>query len=645
MKTAFKTFTRMFLRHKARLVSVILMVLVSVGFCAGIAMGTDKMNAALDDVYREKNVADLIVKSTREEGFTEEELALFSERYGEENLLRSASLEFEGNAMQAETDYLGMSVSVDIAFRGTGMGVTRVYFYDMPPSDVVIGKLSILKEQHKTEDGVYEIYAERATPQLREYALGTSLGADLTFTVQTPFGEVTQEEHYDFSVCGIIEDPMHMATRKDPSLLFRDEEDEPKELESVLYIFDSRFFDEGHAPNVGDVAVRLPAHHGEVLSSAYKNYVEEEKAALEELLGVDRKAEILTLSENYSFASFHEYAAKIGGIGYVMMAVFLAVTLLVVLSTMIRLLDEERGQIACLTTLGYSPFSILAKYLLFAAIGTIVGALLGYFAGLGLSYIIYRNFDWNYSLPPYPAGMNPVFSLVIAAIIVLSTLLATLLAGRLKLRERPADLLRPRPPRSGRKVLLEKIPLLWNRFSFRYKSSLRNVFRYKIRFFMTVIAGMAATALVLAGLAVLDCCLFQDVGTAAMIGVGIVVVIFAALLDFVVIYTLTNINVSERERELATLMVLGYHDREVTGYIFREIYMTGGIGIALGLPLGCLLCYCIFEVMGFGSIPGISWFVWLLAPLLSALFTFLVTRMLAHKIKKINMNESLKAIE
>ena len=174
---------------------------------------------------------------------------------------------------------------------------------------------------------------------------------------------------------------------------------------------------------------------------------------------------------------------------------------------------------------------------------------------------------------------------------------------------------------------------------------MRNVLRFFMRFLMTVVSVALSTALVLAGLAVLDCCLFQDIGGTAMITISVIILVFAALLNFVVTYTLTNINISERERELATLMVLGYYDKEVAGYIYREIYITSGIGILFGIPLGCLLCLFVFRVMSFGSIPGISWFVWVLAPILSVVFTILVTLMLRHKIVKINMNESLKAIE
>ena len=386
----------------------------------------------------------------------------------------------------------------------------------------------------------------------------------------------------------------------------------------------------------------------------YDDYVNEELAAIDALLTSDTQApgedtaayyEALTMHENFSFESFREYSGKIGSIGYVLMVVFLFVTILVVLSTMTRLLDEERGQIACLLTLGYSPARIISKYLLFALIGTLIGGAGAYFAGLGLARIIYVNFEWNYTLPAYTSHISLTFFFITFAVILIATLAATVIAGLKLTRLQPAELLRPKAPKAGKKVFLERIPFIWNHLSFKYKSTMRNVLRFFMRFLMTVVSVALSTALVLAGLAVLDCCLFQDIGGAAMIAVAIIVLIFAALLNFVVTYTLTNINISERERELATLMVLGYYDGEVAGYIYREIYITSGIGILFGLPLGCLLCLFVFRVMEFGSIPGISWFVWVLAPILSVIFTILVTLILRHKIVRINMNESLKAIE
>ncbi len=606
----------MFKRHLTRLVSIILMVLVSVGFTAGIGMSTEKMAYSLDDYYNAANVSDLIVKSTAESGLSDEDIDLLKERYGEENVLIATSLEAKEGG--------------DVPFEGLGEGITRIYYFqEEGPEALKINRLDVNERYDVTvssDENEFVAYAERDTLQLGGFEDGR-----ISFRYSAGFFTLD----YDFVVAGTVVCPLHFAKMDDVSMQFEDEE-----LSHIIYLFNCPLLSMALPKN--DAYIRLPEAHGRLFSRGYNEFVDAEKAELEALFA---DAAVLTLKENYSFASFHEYGEKIDAIGYVIMVVFLLVTLLVVLSTMTRLLEEERAQIACMQTLGYSPFAILSKYLLFALVGTLIGGAGAYFAGEALSYIIYLNFDWNYAIPPYSMKAAPIFFLLSAAVILLSTLVATFAAGMRKTRETPAVLLRPRTPKAGKKVLLERIPLLWNRLSFKYKSTLRNVFRFKMRFFMTVVAVMASTGLVVAGLAVLDCCLFQEVGTAAMIGVAVIVLIFAALLNAVVIYTLTNINISERNRELATLMVLGYQTHEVDLYIYREIYITSAIGIALGLPFGCLLCLFIFGLLEFGSVGAIGWFVWIAAALMSLLFTFIVTLMLKPKINKIDMNESLKAIE
>ena len=92
-------------------------------------------------------------------------------------------------------------------------------------------------------------------------------------------------------------------------------------------------------------------------------------------------------------------------------------------------------------------------------------------------------------------------------------------------------------------------------------------------------------------------------------------------------------------------MVLGYHDKEVTGYIYREIYINSFIGILFGYPLSAFFMWLVFKTMGLGSVGAVSWFMWLIAPAIVLLFTGIVTLILRRKIVKINMNESLKAIE
>lgn len=92
-------------------------------------------------------------------------------------------------------------------------------------------------------------------------------------------------------------------------------------------------------------------------------------------------------------------------------------------------------------------------------------------------------------------------------------------------------------------------------------------------------------------------------------------------------------------------MVLGYQDKEVAGYIYREVYINTLIGILFGYPVGALLMWVVFNVMNFGSLASVSWFMWLIAPVVVLLFTAFVTLILRRKIVKIDMNESLKANE
>lgn len=651
VRTYLKTFGRMFKRHFTRLISILLMVLVSVGFTAGIGMATDKINDSIAEYHEARNVSDMILLND-EGSFTDDDIAALETQFGAENVQTGGMLEFEVKDGKATVN------DTELTFTNVPDGIVRVYLFDeaADPSKVTQNLFEDVTHYDTSAagDDAITVYAERATEQLEGYDEAQ------TFTLSTTiaYGAMSIDVTQNYVLGGTVRNPLHMAVRDDPSYTddpASDDDEDMLDLTTIFYVFGDLLHLEIETP-FGEILQTISAAEmrnqvyltlpdaGSLFGFGYDGALDDAEAAVASL-GLSVSPQVLTMHENYSYESFREYGGKIEGIGYVLMVVFLLVTILVVLSTMTRLLDEERGQIACLMTLGYSPASIIVKYLLFALVGTLIGGVGAYFAGLGLARIIYVNFEWNYALPPYSSNVTMTFYLITFAVILISTLIATAVAGFKLTREHPATLLRPKTPKAGKTVFLERIPFIWNRLSFKYKSTMRNVLRFFVRFLMTVVSVAFSTALVLAGLAVLDCCLFQDIGGAAMIAVAIIVLVFAALLNFVVIYTLTNINISERERELATLMVLGYYDNEVAGYIYREIYITSLIGILFGLPLGCLLCLFIFNVMGFGSIPGINWFVWVLAPILSVIFTVLVTLMLRRKITKIDMNNSLKAIE
>lgn len=207
------------------------------------------------------------------------------------------------------------------------------------------------------------------------------------------------------------------------------------------------------------------------------------------------------------------------------------------------------------------------------------------------------------------------------------------------MRNKPAVLLTPKAPKSGKKVLIERIPFIWKRLSFKYKSTMRNVLLFKSRFFMTVVSVIGSTVLVFAGMGLLDCAMLRENAT-SLVAISIALLVFSAALCALVIYNLTNINVSERNREIATLMVLGYHDNEVTGYIFREIYIMSFIGAILGIPFGI-----VFGLIDFGSLADINWWTYVLTPFITMLFSFISTRLLRKKITKTDMNASLKTLE
>ncbi len=609
IKNYFKMLFKTFGKHIARLLSLIVMVLISVGFVAGIGSAQDKIDYSLTGYYKSRNVSDYIIKSNKG-AFTQDEISAVSQLFP---------------AAEINT---GMSVDIPLGDKR----YLRVYFLDFENWTVNVPELI----KGEKPSSAAHAYAERADDVIKGYSVGDNAEIDLS-AVGLPV-------KFNVTVSGIVQSPLTFSKNGEPS--YNNEMTSVPEttsgtkdmncLENILYVSKDLL------PAVGDIYVAVENRNVfKAFSGAYDRMTETDVKRIEEVAD----ASVITLDKNYSFKSLSAYGEKVAGIGYVLMIAFLFVTALVTLSTMTRLLEEERPQIACLKTLGYSSFGIISKYVLFALVATGVGGGGGYFVGLGIAYFIYSIFSYSFNMPPVSGNIAIVFYIIVFSLIVAATVAATVISGFKLTGEHPANLLRPKPPRAGKKVFLERIPLLWNRLSFKYKSTMRNVFRYKSRFIMTVFAVAFSTALVLTGLALLDLCLFSSFGSPEIMGIAILIVVFAGLLTGTVIYTLTNINISERNREIATLMVLGYHNRVVTGYIYREIYINSGIGIIFGYPVSLLFIWFVFSVIGQGTLAGISWFVWLIAPLFVLLFTFFVTLTLIRKIIKIDMNESLKAIE
>ncbi|MCM1546393.1 MAG: ABC transporter permease [Clostridiales bacterium] len=632
VKTYLKTLVRVFKKQFTRLLSIIFMVVISVGFVAGIGGVSEKIDRSLTDYYRAQNVSDFIVKSKTgaDLGAKAGELKAL---YGENNV----------NA--------GFSLDVDLDLYGDGKTqLTRLYFLEEFGESQTVNKQTVRKSGDPAETYAY---AEEGDNKIKGVPVGMQITLDFKQILSLP--EQMPEIKTAVTVTKTVLSPLTFGVDGEPSYE-NGEIDVPDNIQDVnkLITVDNILYlpySVLPAPIAGmlpksDLYIALDNRGAfDAFGDSYKSYINAEKVKIEEILGGESEARFISLYDNYSFSALKSYGDKVRAICYVLMVAFLLVTALVVLSTMTRLIEEERAQVACLSTLGYPAWRIIFKYVLFAMIGCGIGGAGAYFVELGVVNLLYFVFNYSFTMPPMSPRITPVFYLVVFFGIVIVTLVATVLAGRKLTGDRPANLLRPKAPKAGKKVFLERIPLIWNLLSFKYKSTTRNVLRYLSRFLMTVVAVAFSTALVMAGLALLDLCLFHGINSPSVMAVAVVVVIFAGLLTAVVIYTLTNINISERNREIATLMVLGYQDREVTGYIYREVYIDTAVGIVFGYPFSALLIWAVFTAMGMGTLGGVSWFVWLLAPFVVLAFTAFVTLLLRRKILKIDMNESLKAIE
>lgn len=653
MKTYLKTVRRMFKKNISRFISIIFIVLIGVSLTSGVGSSTGKIKDSANDFSLTRNVSDIIVKAKTEEGFSEAQITALKDEYGEENV------------------NFGMSFDAYITVNGEKR-LTRFYFSDDITARTVNKFVESDEEALAVPEDDIAVFAEKADDKIKGYTRGDKITVDykdVFLQLADQNDRVIEDWQMSFintlqpvtlTVTKIVEDPLVFAKGGEPSFLNGEDMKIPDTIvpTDLICVDDILYLPYSAMPLMQaktDIYVSLANKRTDrIFSGSYDKIVAEEKEKIIGMLAaadektnaeIEKNVAFVTLAENYSFKSLYSYADKISGLSIVLMAAFACITALVVLSNVTRLIDEERAQTACLISLGYSAAGIILKYVLFVLTATAVGGFAAYFVGVGLCSFIYLVFDYSFVMPPESAVFGVTFFITTLAIIVFAAVAATIRAGLKTAGETPADLLKPKSPASGRKVIIEKIPFIWNRLSFKYKSTARNVLRYRNRFIMTVVAVAGSMGLVMAGLALLDMCLFGDFGNASIAWLAVVIVVFAALLTLTAIYTITNISISERTREIATLMVLGYYDGEVSGYIYREIYIDAVVGIIFGYGVGAVLMSIIFAIMGFGSLGGVSWYVWLVSPVAVLFFTFLVTLILRKRIISIDMNASLKALE
>ena len=555
-----------------------------------------------------------------------------------------------------------------------------------------------------------------------------------------------------------------------------------------------------------------------------------------------------TIYDRYKDPGFFQYienSESMDFLSYVFPVFFFLIALLVSLTTMTRMVDEQRLQIGTLKALSYTNWDIIWKYLSYGSLASLLGSMIGIVAGQKiLMPVVFAAYSSNFLFTKELPELNPVFGILAIIISLLCTGFVALMTTSSSLKENVASLLRPKAPKTGNRILIERITPLWRRLSFHNKVTARNIFRYKKRMMMTILGVSGCAALIFMGFGIRDSIgsilgkqygdlfrysnivvfdenaaaedlqafsdelandsriakvyparmeqgliqirgkldqsinivvpsdekAFQEINLlrhrltkkpielkdgavisekiAMLLGIGagdtlefqdvdgalkkikivgvtenytahymylpvdyyeeifaktyhpnsdflvlkdanpeatsqfsremldkdivlsavnthatsdtidkltgsmniivLVILLASSMLAIVVLYNLTNINVSERIRELSTIMVLGFYPGEVTAYVYRETMALTTIGILVGYVFGRMLHYYVISSLAPTNVlldPAVNLSTYILSAIFTLAFSLIVMLIMHRKLKRIDMVQALKAVE
>ncbi len=590
-----KDIYRVIKANKIRFITLISIIAIGICFVTGVGGISNKVKNSFNEYYHSSNVADIIIKSKLETGIKEADLA---------KLDNYSNITYES------------LTQVDLKDENT-----RYYVYDF---DSDINKITLKEGKYPSNN--LEIVVEESNKD-------SSLNIGDTYTL---YGT-------SYTVVGIVSNPLLSGKSGEFNQITNEY------LDNIIYL--SKEYNPFGAYLIStDIYIHIDTNYS-YFSNKYKSLRDDVKLELEREFSTESFS-ILTLDENMSYAFLVNICDKVDVIALLFPIFFILVVALVTLTNMSRLVDEERKSIGCLKSLGYSNSKIEFKYLTFAFVSTLIGTLIGLISGVFIiPNIVYDAFGGVFYMPAMTHKVSYSIGLITSIFMVVITLLVTHYSTKKHTEEIPANLFRQKALNNGKQILLEHTKL-FNKLSFKYKATIRNMFRYKSRFYMIVVSIALATLLVMAGLGLYDVADQEIVINGFKIDsndtikvISIAIIVFALLLSVLVLYNLTTMNIGERVREVATLKVLGYNTQEVKGFIYREIFITALIGVIVGIPLGITFLDVVFRMMVFGGVESIKVTSYILAFGISLVFIVIVFLLTQNKIKKINMNTSLKSID
>ena len=626
MKSFSKTIFRMFKSNKGRFIANFLIVLLSIALSSGLACLPTMYTDSYLQNYEEKNTPDIILKSKSSVGFTIDDMNKVNEDESiSTTLLTTLDIQQDGN-------------------------IYRLYFIDFT-SD--ISKLDLVSGTLPSEDYGFNVdyqtgdiniiataVSEIGNKNRNSYNINDTLNIAIESTLNLTF---------DITITGNVNSSLYNSVQKENATLVDENNEliEDKYVNAIIYLDQSVV--DGILPKTDMYIVYK--NKSNYFSKKYKEEMDRHKEEWLNEFGED-KVSALTLEENISYALYKNYNDKVKAIAYIFPFFFILVCALVNLITITKLIKDERGMIATYSSLGISKHKIVLKYFLFTLFSTLLGAIIGLGIGIPvLPTVIKSAYAAVFEMGTLNYLAMSWYGFMCAGLLVVVALCVTLGSALSYLKETPASLMKQKSPKPGKKILLQRIKFIWNHLSFKYKSSFRNIFRQKKNLILTSLSIIGSTLLVLIGFSLMDVSnslvnddLFSNVAS-SMGSISFVIIAFAISMAVVVIYSLANMNIGDRERELATLKVLGYKDVECSFYTFREILIISIFAVVVGLPISAGIIAFVFDYLEFGSIADVRWISYLYTVIIVLGTTMIVNLLLYSKIKKIDMNNSLKILE
>lgn len=440
--------------RKKIFISILCMSLLGVGFFAGIKSTSPAMKNTIDAYYKELNMYDIEVISPT--GFVSSSFDQF------ESIEKIEKIE-------------GV-ISYD-TFASYNDKKPVVKLYSITNS---LNKLNLV-EGRMPEDVSECVIDERFKKSNEEFEIGDYIEIESQLV-----------KNKKLKIVGIVNSPLYISAVRGSTTLGTGT------IDYFLYMPKDNFIYQ-------DVYTSMYVKVDTKYKTNTSEYDEDVSKVVEKIKNKDNDLYVMTRNDNVGYSSFIEDTERIDNIAKIFPIIFFIVATLISLTSMTRMVEEQRIEIGTLKSLGYTTLQISIKYLLYASIATIVGGILGILIGVNLiPRVIYLMYSMMYTTNELIVSYNLSFSLLGLIISYLCIIGATIYAILKEIKNYPAVLMRPKAPKSGKRVLLERIPIIWKHLNFTNKVTVRNLFRYKKRFLMTILGIGGTTSLIFAGFALKD---------------------------------------------------------------------------------------------------------------------------------------------